>query len=145
MAKRPGIAALRHKVVLCSQRDVIDNDGDLTLNRTEVRELWADIEPKAAQRMTQQGAAREERDRRSHIIYTRAMADINLSQMAWVYERRLKSAPRWFKVLKVTETEHRGSPFWMLDVRLYERTDDAVEPTDSGFTAAKKMPHGIEL
>lgn len=122
------IAKLRHRLVLCSQKDVVD-DGTLHLKRAGVMSMWAAIEPKKASTFTPQGAASQEnRSTRTHCITTRYHRDIDISNLAWLYEERRKSAPRWFKILSVVQTEKAGSEYFMFDCRLVERSDNAPAP-----------------
>lgn len=141
------IAKLQHRVILCSQRDVIKPNGDLTLNRGEVAEMWANIEQKQGSSFNRQGAAMNDaRSRQTHVITVRYRWDLNISVMAWIYEKRLKSPPRWFKVLKTGQTEHAGNAFQTFSCRLVERSDDAVEPTPEAIEGpAMHMPHGVKL
>lgn len=141
------IAALRHRVHLCSQQDVVI-DGMLKLSREGVLSMWASIEAKAAQTFSPHGAAMgEPRTKRTHIVMTRYHPDLDISAMAWIYEARLKSAPRWFKVLKVTSTEAKGSPFFKFECRLIESKADLIEPTAeaAGPSVAMPLPQGVQL
>lgn len=123
-----GIAKLRHRVHLCSQKDVI-LEGTMRLRREGVMSMWAAIEEKQASAFSPHGAAMNEpRNRRTHIIKTRYHRDIDVTVMAWLYEARLKSAPRWFKILKVSVTEDKGTQYFKFDCRLVESTAEAVEP-----------------
>lgn len=144
----PSIAQLRHRVHLCSQKDVVV-DNTLKLNREGVLSMWAMIEAKAASAFAPTGAVvNEERNKRTHIIWTRYHRDIDVSIMAWIYEARLKSAPRWFKVLKVTSTEEGGSEYFKFECRLVESTADIVEPVpEKANTNAPVLglPPGVKL
>jgi hypothetical protein len=88
----------------------------------------------------------ESRSKRTHIITMRYRWDLNISLMAWLYEQRMKSSPRWFKVLKVGQTETNGNQFFRLDCRLVERDDDLSHPTtEAGTGPAVWVPEGVRL
>jgi head-tail adaptor len=141
------IAKLQHRVILCSQCDVVKSNGDLILNRGEVAEMWAMIEQKSGSGFSRQGAAmNESRAQQTHVTTVRYRWDLNVSLMAWIYEKRLKSPPRWFKVLKTGQTEHAGNAFQTFSCRLVERSDDAAEPTTEAEAGpVMHMPHGVKL
>lgn len=141
------IAKLNRRVVLCSQKDVVVDKGTIRLNREGVAEFWAAIEPKKASEFTVNGmATKDTRNRRTHIIKMRYRYDLNLSDMAWVFERRLKSSPRWYKVLNVEEVEQNRSQYWKLECRLVERSDDLVEPTEAVTGGVvQPLPSGVKL
>lgn len=148
--KRKGIAALRHKVRLCSQSDVITTEGGMQLRRKGVWSAWAGIEAKKASMFSREGAAmKESRDAHTHVGTLRYRDDLNISALAWLYEERLKSSPRWFKVLAVNQTEQGGTPCFMLDLRLVERGDDIARPieedTPERHGPAMSLPHGVKL
>lgn len=143
-----GIANLRHRVHLCSQKDVVI-DGTLKLAREGVLSMWASIEAKAAQMFSPRGAAMlESRNKRTHIIMTRYHRDLDISALAWLYEARLKSAPRWFKILNVSVTEGKGNQYFKFECRLVESAADIAEPVAEGSTAtgaAWGLPDGVKL
>ena len=142
------IAQLRHRVHLCSQKDVVV-EGTLRLNREGVLSMWAMIEAKASSAFATTGAAvNDQRNKRTHIITTRYHRDLDISVMAWIYEARLKSAPRWFKVLKVTQSEQGGSEFFKFDCRIIESAADIVEPApekDHHHSPVLGLPPGVKL
>lgn len=126
---RKSIASLRHRVKMCSQKDVVNDDGFLILNREGVLDMWASIEAKAASTFTGQGATtKSSRGKRTHKITTRYHRDLHVSNLAWLYEERRISAPRWFKILKVVQSETKGSEYFIFDCQLVERGDDLTSP-----------------
>lgn len=143
-----GIADLRHRVHLCSQKDVVVGT-DLKLAREGVLSMWAAIEARAASTFSPTGASMgEPRNKRSHVITTRYHRDLDISVLAWLYEERLKSAPRWFKIIKVAVTEGKGSQFFKFDCRLVESTADIVEPVHESAAATGPvwgLPEGVKL
>lgn len=146
--KKPHIAKLRHRMKLCSQRDVVTENNDMRLNRAEVSSIWCSVEEKAASHFSVKGATVGNRNERTHIICARYNSDLNVSNMAWLYEERRKSSPRWFKILKVGQTEMKGSVFFKFEVRLVERADDIPEPvSEQGATNSPivGLPEGVNL
>lgn len=142
---KKGIAALRHRVVLCRQEDVISGPDRMELNRKAVGSMWAAILPKKASTFSTFGAAmKESRDARTHQILIRYRSDLNLSAMAWLYEERLASSPRWFKILSVGQTEQSGSQYHELDCRLIERSDELVAPKPEDGPVVN-LPAGVRL
>jgi hypothetical protein len=140
-----GIAKLRHRVVLCRQEDVITG-GEMRLNRADAGQMWASVTPKKASTFSLHGAAiKEAKDARTHVIAVRYRPELNVSLMAWIYEARLKSSPRWFKVLSVNQTEDGGTPFFLFDCRLTERGDEIAEPTDPAQGPVVGLPNGVVL
>lgn len=139
------IAKLRHRLLLCSQADIV-TDGDWHVKREGVLNMWAAIEVKAASRWTPNGAAIDKRNSRTHIITTRRHPELNVSVLAWLYEERLKSAPRWFKILSVNETEQKGTQYLMFNVRLTERDDRVATPeAEEPDHQMSPLPDGVAL
>ena len=153
------IGSLRHRVKLCTQQDVVlIGTTDLKLARNEVLETWAEISNRAAVAMSPEGAALRESvstvknfagTRKSashlqtHVIRIRYRPDLNFSVLAWIYEERRKSSPRWFKILKIAQTEDGSDPFFTFDCRLMERGDNLIEPDH--FSPASTMPPGVRI
>lgn len=141
------IADLRHRVTLCRQEDVVLSGGEFRLARSEVMTTWARIEEKAASTFSPHGAAiKDNRDARTHVITMRYRSDLNLSVMAWLYEARMKSSPRWFKVLSITQGEDSGTQYLKANCRLVERGDDLATPKQDGAKGpVQGLPHGVLL
>lgn len=141
------IAKLRHRVHLCSQKDVVQ-DGMLLLNREGVMSMWASIEEKAASTFSPHGAAMlDAANKRTHLVMTRYHRDVDVTALAWLYEARLKSAPRWFKILKVAVTEGKGNQFFKFECRLVEAVAE-VEPVAEKPKATGPvwgLPEGVKL
>ena len=139
------IAKMRHRVHLCSQKDVVE-DGTLKLNRKGVLSMWAAIEAKSGSTFSTTGAAfGDSQNRRTHVIMTRYHRDLDITVMAWVYEERRKSAARWFKIIRWYEKDE----YFVFDCRLVEQGGSAiVEPThtDEQRTGpAKGLPEGVKF
>lgn len=123
------ISRMKHRVILCSMHDVVVKDGEMSLIRQGIREVWANIDER---RETLQGVSGytifgvNEQNRMSQLITTRYMSDLNVQSTAWIYEHRRKSMPRWFKVLAVTE--HRL--VCIFNTHLVERSDMVTPPVE---------------
>lgn len=142
-----GIASLRHRLTLCRQDDVVTEGGEYKLAREGVKTVWAGIEQKSASAFSRQGAVmKDSKNSRTHIITMRYFTEFNLSSMAWLYEARMKSSPRWFKILNIGQTEAYGSVYFKLDCRLVERSDLAAEPSpESDGSPVVGLPPGVRL
>ncbi|MGL5734765.1 MAG: phage head completion protein [Beijerinckiaceae bacterium] len=139
------ISKLRHRLTLCRQEDVISGPDDMRLNRTGIVLAWASIEAKKASTFSPFGAAMKEGGQgRTHLIKMRYRPDLNISSMAWLYEERLQSSPRWFKILAVNQSEQSGSPYFILDCRLIERGDNSAAPTEASGPVMD-LPSGVKL
>src|SRR5262245_27989579 len=137
---RAKIAHLRHRVALCTMEDVVEKDGFMSLKRRPVAWVWAEI---AMQwnLPTFIGASgyaiKETQDRTTHHISIRAGAGVIVTSAAWVYEERLKSPPRWYKVLGFGEADN-----WLvLTAHLLEMSDKAQPPVSD----LSPQPQGVKL
>lgn len=149
MKKRYPISDFRHRLRLCSQTDVV-NDGTLFLARQGVQSVRAKIKPHKASTFSREGATiKESRDARTHVVTIRHFDDLSISTYAWLYEERIKSPARWFKILSVVETEQGGSRYYMFDCRLHEATDNAPapdeQPPEGGLDPVVGLPQGVSL
>lgn len=139
------IGSRRHRVVLCSQQDVVVEGGVFHLKRKEVTSLWAEIKENKTTTFTSRGAAMgDSRDGSTHTVYILYSTIVNLSVMAWLYEARMKSSPRWFKIISVGQTETSGLTYFMLKVRLVERADDLATPGEDA-SPVTPLPPGVTL
>lgn len=142
------IADFRWRVVICSMDDVVINSAEMRLIRKGIYEAWAYIAPKRASMFSKEGyAVKEKRDSPSHNIAIRYRADISFSTAAWIYEKRLKSPPRWFKILGY-QNKDEGSEYYIFSARLVEQSDLAVEPAEGEepkITGAYPLPDGVKL
>lgn len=125
------IADLTHYVVLCSMHDVVTSDGEMRLAREGIAGMWASIEQSRGSTFSKEGYAVMEpggkREVRSHRIVVRQRVDLDISAMAWVYERKRKSPSRWFKVLGGADKYEDGQ-FFTMDCMLVERSDTTTPP-----------------
>jgi head-tail adaptor len=127
------IGDLRHRIALCSMKDVVEKDGMMSLSRVDIVRLWANVQAQnwmssfisRAGYATQEGAHSP-----THLITIRNQSWIEITSAAWVYEEKLKSAPRWYKVLGFTD----AGDWLRLTTHLVERSDKAQPPV-SGLRA----------
>lgn len=144
MTRYNSIASLKHRVAICTMDDVVVDASTLSLRRAEVLRTWANIEAKNGSMFAKDGVAiMESRERQTHIICVRYRYDMVISSAAWVYEERLKSEPRWYKVLSVVD----AGEFWKFKCRLVEKSDAAEVPSPVTATDEFKMdlPRGVVL
>ena len=149
MAKKILIRDLKHYCALCSGKDVVTTDGTLVLVREDVTRTWMKIESKTTSMYSPAGYnIMENRERQTHLITMRMRRDLDISSAAWVYEERLQSGARWFKVLGVKDDGEDGD-YMTLSARLIERGDDLVPPADEGASATvegiKPVAHGVRI
>lgn len=135
------LAHLRHRLVLCRQDDVISSETGFQLRREEVKTVLASITEKSGSPFTKAGFAHSGNER-THIIMIRYRSSINLSEMAWLYEKRVKSSPRWFKILSVGQTEDCSTEYWNINAKLVERSDEAIKPANPVVIS---LPNGVKL
>ena len=139
------IADLRHRVTLCSMKDVVEKNGMMELTRNEVVETWARIRPfitfgsKGAFVSPAGYNVLDPHLHQSHWISIRVQHRVDITSMAWIYEERRKAMPRWFKILGVIEDEDKR--WYELAVHLYERSDTAQPPR----TTLSPVPSKIAL
>lgn len=139
----PVIKKFKHRVHLCSNQDVIV-DGKLEFQKKFIHEGWARIDRRRAQTFSQAGqTVFEEKDRRTHFIQMRYNANIEVTTSAWIYEHRLISPPRWFKILFVGDKDE-DSRLWLFECRLMEAGDDVIVPT-IGDHKQLGVPEGFSL
>ena len=128
-ARAPKIGDMCYRVALCTMNDVVLEGDAMTLSREVVTFTWASITHQWNQPsfIGKEGyAVKELRDRPTHLITVRYGLQLDYTSAAWVYEQRLKSPPRWYKVVGFAEQYHN----WvMLHCHLVEKSDKATEPT----------------
>lgn len=142
--KRYSIAQFKHRVAVCSMRDVVTEDGQMSLSRKDVYHCWAAIFPKAQSMFSGDGdAIRQSRETRTHKIVIRFRRDIDFTQAAWFYEERLQSGARWFKLLKMVEQGEDGA-YLEADCRLVERGTSLSVPVTPVATCNSNIATGVE-
>lgn len=138
------IKDLRHKVWLCSAQDVIVAPGEIEIARQPV--LWASarIQPKRGQQFAASGfAAHDEAEKPSHEITIRFRPDVDIHSTAWLYEERLQSGRRWYKVLDHHESECGRWVF--LRCRLVEKGVTAPPPSAPAPATSPTLPPAAPL
>jgi hypothetical protein len=148
---RNGIATRKHRVVLCKADDIILDCATIVLKRTALLEYWARITPTRSSLLGRDGfAVADNREKPTHRIHMKYRSDMVLASTAWVYERLLKSPPRWYKLLDVRDDCIDNQRYLSLECRLVEAGDDIVEPqqvapaSGTGF-GAMPLPVGVKL
>lgn len=143
MAKLPTSSDLKHRVMICTSQDVVVDGTTLVLARKGVRETWAMVAESREQLFARDGMAiREQRDAASHKITIRYNPDQPITSAAWVYEARLKSEPRWYKVLAISDLGEQGR-FSVLRCRLVEKSDGLLAPAPKAATPADPATGGM--
>lgn len=139
------IAELTHWIVVCSMKDVVIKDGSMSLAREGILSCWSRFEERRASLQGPSGLSvpQERKDLRTHLITIRFRYDIDFRSSAWIFEKRMKSSPRWWKVLAVQERTDRVD----FDARLYDRSDDTALPVKQGTanSLAVSMPDSVKL
>lgn len=138
---------LKHRVSICSAKDVVVNASEMTIKRDAAFDAWAKIEAKAGAQFSVSGfAIQQDRNARTHKIYIKYRRDVEIGSAAWIYEPRLSSSPRWFKIIKVTDMHECGET-WCFDCRLVERGDQVETPqsVDAPITNHSPLPAGVKL
>lgn len=124
------IAERTHKLLVCSAADVVVTSDTIVLEKKGIYSGWAKVVPKKPSTYAPQGMTVEEpTDKPTHEITMNYRPDVEITSAAWLYEARLKSPPRWFKILSVME---KGDMF-VFSCRLTERGDNAPKPSNTGF------------
>jgi SPP1 family predicted phage head-tail adaptor len=143
MGTRYSIAQFKHRVAICTMRDVVESDGQMSLSRKDVYHAWAAITPMTGTLYSRAGQAVDQsRETRTHKICIRFRRDVDFSQTAWLYEERLQSGARWFKMLAMHEQNEAGE-YLEMDCRLVSRGDDLSAPVVTSVAAP--LPQGVKL
>jgi hypothetical protein len=135
---RVKISELKHRVAICTMKDVVVSSDRMELRREAVVWTRAKIDHQAhlPSFISEAGyAIKELATRGTHRIRVRSTLGIDYSSAAWIYEEFFKSPPRWYKVLGFVD-EPRGTV--MLECHLVENRDEA-KPVESDFHP-ERMP-----
>ena len=141
------IGQLKHRVRICSLKDVVDSNGTMQLARNDVYSCWANIYAVRGAMFSKAGyTIKENLDYRTHICRVRYQQSIDITSAAWVYEERRKSPPRWFKVLNISDLDE-DSRWYEFEVRLVETSIEAVAPVakPSDLLAPQPRPEWVKL
>ena len=123
----PKIHEMNRRVALCTQHDVVADSKTMVLHRAEVVWAWARIKSHYGLPFTIGLSGYTVMDpvtKATHAITVRNGLVDNVTAMAYVYEEFRKSAPRWYKVLGVSEPEG----FLVFTTRMIEISDLALPP-----------------
>lgn len=119
------IAERKHRLTLFTANDIVLNGAEIILSKKSIYTGWGKIEAKSPSTYAPQGVTVEEsREKPNHVISMNYRSDILISSAAWIYETRLKSAPRLFKILSVIET----CDLFKFYCRVTERGDNVIAP-----------------
>lgn len=133
---------LAHKVALCTMNDVVDEGGTMRLKREEVLLTWAQIEAKRGAYISVAGYTIDDAlDKRTHLITVRYRVDLEITSAAWIFEKRLKSAPRWYKVIEILNDHSEFVSIWC---RLAEQSDTVTPPVANDMRG-RAVPDGVKL
>jgi hypothetical protein len=123
----PKIHEMNRRVALCTQHDVVVDSKTMMLHRSKVVWAWARIKSHYGLpfMIGQQGyTVMDPVTKPTHAITIRNGLVDNVTSMAYVYEEFRKSAPRWYKVMGVSEPDK----FLVLTTRMIEISDMALPP-----------------
>ena len=127
---RVKISEFKHRVAICTMKDVVVSSDRMDLRREAV--VWTRAKIEHQQHLpsfvSEMGyAIKELATRGTHRIRVRSALGIDYSSAAWIYEEFFKSPPRWYKVLGFVD-EPRGTV--MLECHLIE-SSELAKPTES--------------
>jgi hypothetical protein len=123
----PKIHEMPHRVALCTQHDVVIDSKTMMLHRSKVVWAWARIKSHYGLPFMiglSGYTVMDPTTKATHAITVRNGLVDNVTSMAYVYEEFRKSAPRWYKVLGVSEP----AGFLVLTCRMIGISDLAVPP-----------------
>ena len=123
----PKIHEMNRRVVLCTQKDIIVDSKTMELRREAVVWAWARIKSHyGLPFMIGQSAytVMDPSTKATHAITVRNGLVDNVTDTAFVYEEFRKSAPRWYRVLGVSEPDK----FLVFTCRMVEISDMAIPP-----------------
>jgi hypothetical protein len=125
------IADLKRRIALCTQNDVVTENGMMVLSRNPVTWVWARIDDALNLPSFQSTAGYSFKESynawKTHRIIIRSRTWLELSSMAWIYEERLKTSPRWYKYLGFDDADE-----WiLLSTHLIERSPDVLPPINN--------------
>jgi hypothetical protein len=140
----PTMKHYKNRIALCTMRDVVERDGNMSLSREPIMRCWASIQAykNVTPMITADGYSVLIQEtstmlKVTHVIYVQAKLGLEYTAAAWAYEERLKSPPRWYKIFGFAEEAS-----WIrLPSRLMEKSDFATPPR-TGFSA---QPTQVQL
>lgn len=140
------VGSRKHRIVVCASRDNIESADTVSIVRRGVFEGWAAIELKRSSSFSREGfSIQQGSEIATHYVTMNYRPDVDITNAAWLYEERLVSPPRWFKIIRYGELDAR---YWRFEVRLVEKSEDAPRPkTKPAEEGARFVPidDGVEL
>lgn len=131
------IARKNVRITICSMKDFPEEKGVMRLYRKGIYSAWAHIGPKKSSQFNSNGyVVNEPGNKISHIITVTYRPDIEISNAAWIYHERQKSAPQWFRIISILQ-KHRT---WEFSCRLYEKSDQVIHPVKEAPNALQAIP-----
>jgi hypothetical protein len=122
------ISLMKHRVAICTMKDVVLSSDTMELRREAVVWTWARIDQQQhlPSFISEAGfAIKELATRATHRIRVRVGLNIDYSSAAWIYEEFRRSPARWYKVLGfVDDVENMV----MLECHLVE-SNEMAKPT----------------
>lgn len=114
----------KHRVVVCAAKDFVNDAAGLVTFRQGAYEGWAAIIAKKPSQFSRDGFNVDESKAKTHDIFMSYRHDVDITVAAWIYDKRMKSPSRWFKVLAI---EDDGINF-KFSCRIDEASEGAMEP-----------------
>jgi hypothetical protein len=119
------IRDLKHRIAICTMKDVVVSADRMELRREAI--VWTrakiDHQHHLPSFMSVEGyAVKEYANRATHRIRVRAGLNIDYTSAAWIYEEFFRSPPRWYKVLGFVDD---SVDFVMLECHLVESSESA--------------------
>jgi head-tail adaptor len=142
--RKTPVASYRNRIVICSMSDVVEDNQMMRLKREAAIYTWAKINEEKKSSFAPSGfTVLEPSERTTHQVFIRARREVNFSSSAWIYEARLQSAPRWFKIISLSEYKEEVC----FACHLVERSDSVSRPVDvtPGVTSLAALPRGVTL
>ena len=125
MASETKISQMKHRVAICTMKDVVVSADRMDLRREAVVWTWARIDHQThlPSFLSEMGyAIKELATRATHRIRIRADLGIDYSSAAWIYEEFFQSPSRWYKVLGFVDETRKVV---MLECHLVEASETA--------------------
>jgi hypothetical protein len=113
---------------MCREEDIIV-DGEFRIKKDGIRSAMAKITQIRKSKLSRTGNELRTTDDATHSIEIRSTYGVEYTNSAWIYEHRLRSSPRWFKVNGILE----DVDFTAFSVVLSERGDQVAEPSGSNM------------
>jgi head-tail adaptor len=147
MSRPISIGEFKHRLMICSMKDVVIQSATMLLVRQDVYKAWAMIMPKRTSTFSKEGyAVKESNEQASHKILIRYNPHVDVTSAAWLYEERLKSPARWFKILGVANKDE-CSEYFEFSCRIVEQSDLVEKPVKdaASVVGAMPLPKGVSL